>query len=97
MRKLLAGLAMVTAVGLFAADGKAAYSKCISCHGVNGERVALGKSKIIKDMSVEEITKALQGYKDGTYGGVMKGIMKGQVSALSKEDIDAISEHIGKK
>ncbi len=72
------------------------FAKCVGCHGVNGEKVALGKSKIIKDMTKAEIVTALKGYKDGSYGGVMKGVMKGQVATLSDADIEAIANKIGK-
>ncbi|ADG93552.1 putative cytochrome c [Arcobacter nitrofigilis DSM 7299] len=72
------------------------FAKCVGCHGANGEKVALGKSKIIKDMTKAEIVTALKGYKDGTYGGPMKGLMKGQVTSLSDADIQAIADKIGK-
>ncbi len=41
---------------------------CVGCHGQNFEKAALGKSKIVKDMTKDEIVKALKGYKDGSYG-----------------------------
>ncbi len=72
------------------------YAKCVACHGANGEKVALGKSKIMKDMTKQEIIDSLKGYKDGTYGGPMKAIMKPQVAGLSDADIQAIAEKIGK-
>jgi cytochrome c553 len=75
-------------------DGKTIYKACASCHGVNAEKSALGKSKIIKGWSESQIATALYGYKDSTYGGAMKGIMKGQVSKLSDEDIEVVSEYI---
>lgn len=72
------------------------YAKCVACHGANGEKVALGKSKIMKDMTKAEIVTALKGYKDGSYGGAMKALMTGQVASLSDADIEAIAEQIGK-
>lgn len=72
------------------------YTKCVACHGVNGEKVALGKSKIIKDMTKDEIINALEGYKNGSYGSTMKAIMKPQAISLSTEDIKFIAEKIGK-
>ncbi|WP_320033948.1 c-type cytochrome [Halarcobacter sp.] len=72
------------------------YAKCVACHGANGEKVALGKSKVIKDMTKAEIIESLHGYKNGTYGGALKGMMKGQVNNLSDEDIKAIANQIGK-
>lgn len=76
------------------ADGASLYKKCASCHGANGSKVALGKSKVIASMSEAELNDAMNGYKDGTYGGPMKGLMKGQLGKLSKEDIAALAKHI---
>ncbi len=76
------------------ADGVELYKNCAGCHGINGEKVALGKSKVIADMSVEELNQSMNGYLNGTYGGPMKGLMKGQLAKLSKDDISALSTHI---
>jgi cytochrome c553 len=38
----------------------------------------------------------MAGYKDGTYGGPMKGLMKGQVATLSDADIQEIAAKIAK-
>lgn len=76
------------------ADGAALYKNCAGCHGINGEKDALGKSKVIANMSVEELNQSMNGYLDGTYGGPMKGLMKGQLAKLSKDDISALSTHI---
>jgi len=81
---------------MMAADGATIYNKCAGCHGKMGEKKALGKSKVINEMSKEDLISALNGYKDGSYGGPMKGLMKGQVAKLSNEDIEAIALHIVK-
>lgn len=97
MKNLLKVVAVVLALGatsLFASEGAALYKSCIGCHGVNGEKKALGKSEAITGWKVEKTIAALQGYKDGTYGGVMKGVMKGQVSKLDDAKIKALAEHI---
>ena len=70
---------------------------CTGCHGANFEKSALGKSKIVKDLTKDQIVKALKGYKDGSYGGAMKGIMKGQVAKLTDADIEEIATKVGKK
>jgi cytochrome c-type protein NapB len=67
---------------------------CAGCHGKNFEKHAMGKSKVVKNMSKADIVAALKGYKTGTYGGAMKGIMKGQVASLSDADIQAIADSI---
>ena len=77
-------------------DAKAMFKVCTSCHGQNAEKAALGKSKIIKGWSVEDTTVALNGYKDGSYGGPMKALMKGQVNKLNDKQIAAIAEYISK-
>ena len=33
--------------------------KCASCHGINGDKKAMGKSKAINEMSVGSIEKAM--------------------------------------
>ena len=72
----------------------ASTAACAGCHGTNFEKHAMGKSKVVKNMSKEDIVKALKGYKDGSYGGAMKAMMKGQVSSLSDADIDSIAGSI---
>ena len=93
MKKVIVLLAVLGLSTMSMAD---AFKKCAGCHGANGEKKALGKSKVISDMSKADIKSAIHGYKDGTYGGPMKGLMKGQVASLSDADIDAIAAKIGK-
>ena len=68
--------------------------KCFSCHGKSWEKRALGKSMIVKDMSKENIYRALIGYKNGTYGGPMKRLMKGQLENYSAQELEAIAKTI---
>jgi cytochrome c553 len=89
---LIAGAILASTSAM--ANGEMLFKKCSACHGVHAEKKALGKSKVINEMSATEIATALHGYKDGTYGGPMKGLMKGQVAKLSDEDIKTLSEHI---
>ena len=72
------------------------YTKCAGCHGMNGEKHALGKSNIIAGQSKEDLVKKIKGYQDGTYGGAMKGLMSGQVKGLSAEEVDALADYISK-
>jgi len=69
---------------------------CTGCHGANFEKKALGKSKVVSEMTKADIETALKGYKDGSYGGAMKGMMKGQAAKLSDDDIKGIAEKFGK-
>ncbi len=72
------------------------YSACAGCHGADGSKAALGKSQIIKGWDAKKTADALNGYKTGTYGGAMKGLMRGQVSKLSEAEIQALAEYISK-
>ncbi len=87
----IATLALATA-SMAAVNGKA----CMGCHGANFEKKAMGKSKVVADMTHAEIATSLKGYKDGTYGAAMKGLMKGQVAKYSDADLEAFAHTIGK-
>ncbi|WP_228712721.1 c-type cytochrome [Halarcobacter mediterraneus] len=75
-------------------DPKSLYIKCAGCHGQNGQLQALGKSQVIKGWDKQKIKDALIGYKNGTYGAAMKGVMIAQMTSLNDEEIDALSEYI---
>ena len=92
MKKIIVAASLLTACVAFANP----YAKCAGCHGANGEKAAMGKSKIIKDMSKDEFISALKGYKDGSYGGAMKALMKGQVASLDDAAIQEIADLIVK-
>ena len=77
-------------------DGAALYKTCSACHGEKAEKEALGKSQVIAGWSKEKLISAMNGYKDGSYGGVMKNIMKSQVSTKTDSEIDALAEFISK-
>ncbi len=94
MKKIVFSLMAVGAMSFLAADGAELYKKCAGCHGANGEKKALGKSKVITGMPAAETEAALKGYKDGSFGGAMKGLMKGQVASLSDDDIKALATYI---
>jgi len=53
--------------------------RCVSCHGLDFEKKALGVSRVVKNMSEAEIKKALDGYKAGK-GGSMKALMMQEVN-----------------
>lgn len=94
MKKVILLLTTVFAISLLANDGASLYKKCAACHGAKAEKKALNKSQIIQGWDKEKLANALKGYKDGSYGGAMKGLMKGQVATYSDEDIKKVSEYI---
>ena len=85
MKKIVLGT-LVLSVAAFAAVNLGA---CKGCHGANFEKKALGKSKIVANMTKQEVSDSMVGYKNGTYGGPMKGVMKGQVARYSEADLRA--------
>ena len=84
--------AALSTVAMAGVNGKA----CAACHGANWEKHAMGKSKIVAELSHAEIATALKGYKAGTFGGPMKGVMKGQVARLSDADMADLAAQISK-
>ena len=73
-------------VSALAVDTKA----CLACHGKDFEKKAMGVSKVVKDMTKDEIVASLKGYKEGK-GGKMKALMTGQVAKLSEADMEAMA------
>lgn len=95
MKKLLIAT-LFAGASLLAADGATLYKKCAGCHGAAAEKSALNKSQIIQGWDAAKIAESLKGYKAGTYGGPMKGLMKGQIATYSDADIQAVSDYISK-
>lgn len=93
MKKVVLSLAISAAVAMTAA-ATPLYKTCVACHGAKAEKKALGKSHVIAGWPVDKIEKALHGYKDGSYGGAMKGVMKGQVVRLNDAQIKELAEYI---
>jgi len=81
MKKII--ISCCLSVGILSAGELAS---CIGCHGKNFEKSAMGKSKIVKNMSVQDIKSALDGYKNHTYGGELKTIMYAQVRNIKDTD-----------
>lgn len=95
--KILIVLAAIGSLSVASADGASVYKKCIACHGANAEKKALGKSEVIAGWEASKTLAALKGYKDGTYGGPMKGLMKGQVAALNEAQMKEVADYIATK
>jgi len=75
----IALIAFIATVSILPTVLMADMDRCVSCHGVDFEKKALGKSKIVKDMSEKEIKAVLDGYKRGE-GGLLKEIMIKEVN-----------------
>ena len=67
---------------------------CVGCHGENFEKSAMGYSRIVNEMSKEDIIASMNGYKNGTYGKKMKALMATQAMKLSTQEIEALAKTI---
>ncbi len=95
-RKFLLIISILGSSLLFASEGETLYKACAGCHGINAEKKALGKSEVIKGWDSKKTQAALKGYKDGSYGKAMKGVMKGQVTRLDEAKIKQLADYISK-
>ena len=86
MKKIILTIATVGLVSTLMA-GSVNSKACTGCHGMDWTKKALGKSKVVANMTKAEVSAAMVGYKNGTYGGAMKGLMKGQVAKYSEADL----------
>ena len=77
-------------------DATVLYTTCAACHGEKAEKSALGKSQVIAGWDKQRIIDAINGYKNGTYGGIMKNVMAGHVINKTDIEIDALAELISK-
>ncbi len=95
MKKVLLAALAVFALNAMAADnGATLFKQCAGCHGANAQKKALGRSEVINTWKSGKIESALNGYKAGTFGGAMKGIMKGQASRLNEKQIKILAKYI---
>ena len=95
MKKHLLLFIIVTSTILTFADTLELYKNCAGCHGENGEKQALNKSKLIGGQEANITIKELTAYKNGEldqYG--LGNIMKLQVGILSQSDIEEIAEYV---
>lgn len=94
MKKIICGLLLAMTTSLFAADGASLFRTCATCHGSKAELRALNRSQIIAGWDSEKTIVAVNGYKDGTYGGSMKSTMNAQVKNLDDASIVALAKYI---
>ena len=96
MKKIILTTIALSAFAFAAAP--ASYATCKACHGVKGEINVTTQSKsfVPANQTKENIVKALNGYKDGSYGGAMKAIMKPHVEKKSDAELEALASLISK-
>lgn len=92
-------LPFITAGVVCAAPVNSIYQqKCSNCHGLKGEKSAMGKSAPINGMPSAKIEKALYEYSTGSRAAfpIVKTIKKTFVEANSKEQVHELAEYIHK-
>ena len=93
--KVLLPLFLVSS--LYSVSGSTLYKqKCKSCHGVKAERKAMGKSKVIKGMSVVSIEKDMRAYASGKRKATsyVSKIKKSFLKKYSKKELRDLSIYI---
>jgi|SaaInlStandDraft_4_1057021.scaffolds.fasta_scaffold73422_1 cytochrome c len=74
-------------------DGTVIYqTRCASCHGANGD--GAGGYPRVNGEKKHQIMRKMMGYQQGTYGGSSKGVMKLQITDLSRLQIENVSEYL---
>lgn len=70
--------------------------KCASCHGINGEQKAMGTSRAIKELSVEEIEKAVVNYASGERKALafVKSVKVAFMKNYTKEELHEVANYI---
>ena len=101
MKKILTSLTVVCLFSVGAAfaadDGESLFqANCQGCHGADGSRVPPNAAGAVKGLGEDQILKMLSGYKDGSFGGKSKQVMKGVVSRLSDDQLKSVAGYAAK-
>ena len=72
--------------------------KCGVCHGNDGQKPAMGKSKAIKGMKVEEIINAINDYSNGSRQSILliKTTKKNFLKSNDEKSLMEIAQYINK-
>ena len=78
-----------------AKSGKEIYRVCVGCHGLHGEKPAVGVSKVIRGQSAALTVKQLKAYRAGTLDQHGMGkLMNKYAKRLSDREIQAVAAYI---
>jgi len=90
-------LTLFTSSLLLASSGSSIYKKeCKSCHGAKGDKLAMGKSKAIKGMTMNTLDQAMKDYASGKRKSMsmIKKMKKDFIKKHSKEEMESVYKHI---
>ena len=92
-------LAATLSVSCMAAGDALYKNNCATCHGIKGEKSAIGKSQAIHGMESTKIIKALNEYASGAKPSalpVAKVIKSKFISTHSEKEINELADYISK-
>lgn len=88
-------IGFLVSAAMASGHGAALYAKsCQGCHGADGSKMAMGMTRPLNALSLDEAKAALTGYKTGTYGGEKKIMMERVVKPLSDTELDSLAAHV---
>ena len=82
---------------LLASSASSLYTKnCKSCHGAKADKLAMGKSKSLKGMSIVSIEKAMSDYASGKRKSmsVIKKVKKDFIRKHSDQELHSLAQYI---
>ncbi len=71
-------------------------SKCQNCHGVKGEKSAYNSSKLLKDLSLEDMQESIKDYKNGKANSMNANIMAPYANFIDNKELKGIHAYINK-
>ena len=78
-------------------DARSLYNnKCMKCHGEMGTQKVPATGLELAGQAKEVLMAKIHGYKELRYGGKLRGVMSAQVSGLTPQEVNAISEYLSK-
>ncbi len=90
-------LASVFSVSCMAAGDSLYKANCATCHGIKGEKSAIGKSQPIHGMASEKIIQSLQEYGSGSKKSalpVAKAIKHKFTTTHTEKEVQEVADYI---
>ena len=99
MRFIKIMLPVLSTAMLMAASGESIYqTKCASCHGKHAEKKALGQSKVIKGMPVDDFITLTKAFATGEKMAmpIAKVVKKQFIDTYSDAEIKEVAVYVNK-
>lgn len=96
LRKIGFSLLVIGFIPVLSSANTIYVQKCASCHGMNGDLKAMGTSKAIKEMPVNEIEKAMIEYASGERKALsfVKSIKENFMKTYTQEELHEVATYI---